>query len=274
MSSSASPPPVAPARGFGVAGALPLPLVRRLAVAAEEAGYRTFWVNDTPDGDGLAALREAAAVTAAIRLGIGVIPLDRQTPPEIAARLVELALPVERLTLGVGSGRAPGGLARVRAGGLWLRQETGATVVVGALGPRMCGVAAEVADGVLLNWLTADHARRSADLAARAAADADRPPPRVDGYVRVALGAASIAKLDEEGDRYASYPSYAAHFRRMGATPSATSVAADEPDRVTAALAPYDQALDETVARAITADESEGGYLALLRAAAPASSGG
>ncbi len=35
-------------RGFGVAGALPLEIVRVLASAAEAAGYHTFWVNDTP----------------------------------------------------------------------------------------------------------------------------------------------------------------------------------------------------------------------------------
>lgn len=262
--------PAAKERGFGVAGALPIPLVRRLAAAAEEAGYRTFWVNDTPDGDGLAALSEAATVAPTIRLGIGVIPLDRQPAEAVAERVAALALPVERLTLGIGSGRAAGGLARVRAGALALRDATGATVVVGALGPRMCALAGEVADGVLLNWLTPAHARVSVDVVERAAVATGRPRPRVDGYVRVALGAPVIARLHDEGERYASYPSYADHFRRMGAAPDDTGVAATAAGEISAALAPFDAVLDETVVRAITAEESDEAYLDLLRASAPA----
>jgi alkanesulfonate monooxygenase SsuD/methylene tetrahydromethanopterin reductase-like flavin-dependent oxidoreductase (luciferase family) len=180
-----------------------------------------------------------------------------------------LALPIGRLTLGVGSGRAPGGLDRVRAGAAFLRQETGATVVVGALGPRMCAVAGEAADGVLLNWLTPDYARASAELVERAAAAAGRPHPRIDGYVRTALGPAAIARLREEGDRYASYPSYAAHFARMGVSPIETAVAADSPSTVGPRLAAFDDVLAETVVRAITPEESIDAYLALLDAAAP-----
>ncbi len=72
-------------RGFGVAGALPHDVIRALAPAAEAAGYHTFWVNDTPHGDGLASLRAAAEVTSEILLGVGVIPLDRQ-PADVIAR--------------------------------------------------------------------------------------------------------------------------------------------------------------------------------------------
>lgn len=269
MSSATPPPPLLPTRGFGVAGALPRDLIRRLAVAAEEAGFRTFWVNDTPDGDGLQALRHAADVTSSIRLGVGVIPLDRQPPKVVAARVADLALPADRLTLGIGSGRAAGGLARVRDGSIVLRRETGAIVVVGALGPLMCGLAGEVADGVLLNWMTADQARQSADLVGQAAAEAGRPRPTIAGYVRVAVGNDAIDKLREEGDRYASYPAYAAHFRRMDAEPSETSIAAEHPSLVPDALAPFDRALNETVARAITEQESEDAYLSVLRAVAP-----
>ncbi|MDQ3227794.1 MAG: LLM class flavin-dependent oxidoreductase, partial [Chloroflexota bacterium] len=103
-------------RGFGVAGALPLEIVRVLASAAEAAGYHTFWVNDTPQGDGLAALRAAADVTSDIRLGVGVIPLDRQPADVIARRVYELDLPQERLLVGIGSGNPKGGLARVWEG--------------------------------------------------------------------------------------------------------------------------------------------------------------
>lgn len=256
-------------RGFGVAGALPPSLVGEIAKAAEAAGYRSFWVNDTPGGDGLAALRAAAAATATIRLAVGVIPLDRQPPATIAARIVELALPVDRLTVGVGSGSATGGLARVREGVPALRERTAATIVVGALGPNMCRVAGEVADGALLNWLTPAYVRPSIDVVRDAAAAAGRPPPRVDAYVRTALGEEAIARLRDEGERYASFPAYGAHFARMAADPTGTAVTGAAPDDIASGLAAFGVALDETVVRAITATDRLEPYLALLTAAAP-----
>ena len=96
-------------RGFGVAGALPHDVIRTLAAAAEAAGYHTFWVNDTPHGDGLASLRAAAEVTSEILLGVGVIPLDRQPADVIARRVDELGLPQQRLIVGIGSGNPKAG---------------------------------------------------------------------------------------------------------------------------------------------------------------------
>lgn len=258
-----------PERGFGVAGSLSRELVRELARSAETAGYRTFWVNDTPGGDGLAALAEAAAAAPAIRLGVGVIPLDRQPAAAIAARIAELGLPVDRLTIGVGSGRAEGGLARVRDGVEALRGETAATIVVGALGPKMCRVAGETADGVLLNWLTPSYVAPSIDVVETAAVAVGRPRPRIDAYVRTALGPEAIARLHEEGERYAAFPAYGAHFARMGADPVDTAVTGLTPDEIARGLAAFAVALDETVVRSITGDESIESYLALVEAAAP-----
>ena len=257
-----------PTRGFGVAGALAADIVRQLAPAAEAAGYATFWTNDTPDGDGLAALREAAAVTERIGLGVGVIPLDRQNPEAIAARIAKLGLPEDRLTVGVGSGAAGGGLARVREGAIALRGMTGARVVVGALGPRMTELAGEVADGVLLNWLTPSYAEGSVAATRKAAAGAGRPTPLVAGYVRVALGDPARHRLAAEAVRYEGYPAYAAHFARMGAGALATTVTADDPTAIAPALAAYAH-FDETVVRAIAAEDTAAAYLALLHAASP-----
>src|SRR4051794_10637052 len=92
------------ARGFGVAGALDHEIVKGLALAAEAAGFSTFWANDTPSGDGLAALAVAAAKTRAIRLGVGVIPIDRKSARLIIDQVKRLKLPEERLTIGIGSG--------------------------------------------------------------------------------------------------------------------------------------------------------------------------
>lgn len=256
-------------RGFGVAGALPLEIIRKLAPAAEEAGYQSFWVNDTPNGDGLAALRAAADVTSTIHLGVGVIPLDRQPADVIARRVHELDLPQERLLLGVGSGNPRGGLQRTRDGADMLEDRVEALVIVGALGPKMCALAGSHADGVLLNWLTADYVAPSAAFTDQAAAEAGRPRPLILGYVRTALGDGAVEVFEREAARYASYPAYAANFARMGTPAEKTAVTGESAAEIQAGLAPFASELDETVVRAITGEETAAAYLALLEAAAP-----
>lgn len=255
-------------RGFGVAGALPAKTIRQIAPAVEDAGYHTIWVNDTPDGDGLAALREAARVTRHIHLAVGVIPLDRMSADAISRRVTEMDLPVDRLTIGVGSGRTSGGLARVQHGVATLREVTSARILVGALGPKMCSLAGTIADGALLNWLT-PHAAGHSIQAVRDAADrARRPRPFVAGYVRTALGEAARHRLVEEADRYASFPAYAANFARMGVSAIDTAIGTDNPKQIAEKLVAF-SALDEVVVRAVTGDQSIGAYLKLVEAAAP-----
>jgi alkanesulfonate monooxygenase SsuD/methylene tetrahydromethanopterin reductase-like flavin-dependent oxidoreductase (luciferase family) len=256
------------ARGFGVAGALAPAIIEAMAAAAEAQGYDSFWVNDTPGADSLERLAAAAAVTSRIRLGTGVIPLDRRPAGEIIARVRELALPTDRLILGVGSGGGrAGSLARVRDALIAFRGELDAPVVVGALGPRMCQLAGERADGVLLNWMTPAYARESAALATESAW-ASKPAPLRMTYARVALPAGA-KRARTEADRYAAIPQYAAHFERMG-VPAADTVIVGKPDVIQAGLADFEAALDEVVARAITPTDAEAELMALLQAAAPA----
>jgi alkanesulfonate monooxygenase SsuD/methylene tetrahydromethanopterin reductase-like flavin-dependent oxidoreductase (luciferase family) len=261
-------------RGFGIAGGLDPAIVRAIAPEAEARGYATFWANDTPHGDGLATLAEAARVTGTIRLGVGVIPLDRQEPERILRHAEELELPLDRLTLGVGSGRAKGAAALelVRAGCEALSGATAARVVVGALGPKMTAVAGEAADGVLLSWLTPAQAAESAAAIRATARAAGRPRPWVAGYFRVALGQAALPRLRAEAERYGGLPAYAAHFRKMGVQAIETCVSGDDAAAIQTGLARFDASLDETVVRAIVAEETAEAYLALLRAAAAPSS--
>jgi alkanesulfonate monooxygenase SsuD/methylene tetrahydromethanopterin reductase-like flavin-dependent oxidoreductase (luciferase family) len=265
-----------PQRGFGIEASLAHDIVRELALAAERAGYRTFWVNDEVDGDGLAALREAAAVTTTIRLGVGAIPLDRQGPKQIASRVEELALPVERLALGVGSGHPAGGLERVRNGVAALRDAIEATLVVAAIGPRMLALAGEIADGVLLDWPAPTYVVDATSIIARGAAEVERPHPWVGGYVFTAVGIPGIVKLRKEAEHYAAIPSYAAHFARMGVQPMETVAYGEAAAALGRGLAPFDAVLDETVVRAVVANEATTaiGYLDVLHAAAPSTGAG
>src|SRR5215210_2664160 len=256
-------------RGFGVAGALSHAVIRTLASAAEAAGYHTFWVNDTPHGDGLASLRAAADAASQIQLGVGVIPLDRQPADVIARRVEELGLPQQRLIVGIGSGNQRGGLSRVEEGAKTLEERLEAPIVVGALGPNMCAMAGKSSDGVLLNWLTVEYVAPSAAIVTAAARDAGRPRPLILGYVRTVYGSGARDVFAEEAGRYGGYPAYAANFTRMGTPAEATAVVGDTPAEIQAGLASFASELDETVVRAITGEESIEAYTALLKAAAP-----
>jgi alkanesulfonate monooxygenase SsuD/methylene tetrahydromethanopterin reductase-like flavin-dependent oxidoreductase (luciferase family) len=255
-------------RGFALHAGVAPEVIRAVAREAETAGYGSFWVNYPGPVDGLAALAVAAAETTRIALGVGVVPLHTRDPDSIVAGVRANALPVDRLLLGVGSPN-PGALGRVRTGIAALRARLPTRLVVAALGPRMCRLAGEVADGVLFNWLTPEHALLSAEWVRGGAAAAGRPTPRLTAYVRVAIGAASAARLGDEARRYAAIPAYADHFARMGVPPSATAVAVAAAAAVSGALARWEQALDEVVVRAITANDSVDETLALVRAARP-----
>jgi alkanesulfonate monooxygenase SsuD/methylene tetrahydromethanopterin reductase-like flavin-dependent oxidoreductase (luciferase family) len=265
--------PTRPRRGFGVVGSLPQDVIGSLVATAEAAGYHTFWVNDGRRGEGLAALRGAAAATTSLRLAVGAIPLDQRDPAEIAARIAALDLPGSRLIVGVGSGGAVGGLDRVRRGITTLRERTTATLVVAAMGPKMCHLAGELADGVLLDWATPTYADHIRPIVATAAGEAGRPAPWIASYVFTALGADATAKLRAEAGYYAALPSYAAHFARMDAEPLQTAAFAGDRDALQRELSRFDAVLDESVIRAVVASETIAAYHALLRAAAPEPSG-
>src|SRR5262245_54235497 len=255
--------------GFALFAGIAPDVIRGSAREAEALGYDSFWVNHPGPVDGLASLAHAARETRRVALGVGVIPLHTRGPEAILEGVKAQALPLDRLLLGVGSPN-PKSLERVRNGVAALRAGAKTRLVVAALGPKMCHLAGEVADGVLFNWLTPDYAKRAAEWVRAGAAAARRPAPRLYGYVRAALGVAARDRLAEEGNRYAGIPAYAAHFERMGIKPVDTAIAADTPAALAAALGSWRGAVDEVVVRAIPAKDTVEDHLALVRAAAPA----
>jgi alkanesulfonate monooxygenase SsuD/methylene tetrahydromethanopterin reductase-like flavin-dependent oxidoreductase (luciferase family) len=250
---------------IGLAGALGPDLIARLAPTIEAAGFHALWVNDTPDGDAIAALAAAARVTDHLVLATGVVPVDRRPAEEISREVLAADLPQGRLVLGIGSGAArAGALARVEAAVASLRAQLDARVIVGALGPRMRRIGAEHADGVLLNWVPADEAAAQT-AALHADVDADA---HVAVYVRTALDPSAARRLAEETARYASYPNYAANFARMGVSAERTTFADETALR--AGLPDYRAAVDEVVLRAVTASDDVDSLLAFIRTATPA----
>jgi alkanesulfonate monooxygenase SsuD/methylene tetrahydromethanopterin reductase-like flavin-dependent oxidoreductase (luciferase family) len=255
-------------RGFAVAANVKTEVIAAAAREAERAGYTSFWVNHPGPVDGLASLATAARESRTIALGIGVIPLHTRGPQSIVDGVRTHAVPLERLWLGVGSPN-PKSLERVRDGVAALRKDLSTKVVVAALGPKMCRLAGEIADGVLFNWLTPEHAKASAALVREGAQAAKRPVPRLYAYVRLAMGPGAAERVAKEGARYDSVPAYHANFERMGVKPEATAIVTDTPAEVVRALARWDGVIDEVVLRALPADDGVDSTLALVRAAKP-----
>ena len=250
---------------IGIAGALGPDAGGVIAAAAERAGFHGLWVNDTPGGDSLELLAAAAAATTTLVLATGVIPVDRRPAESIAAAVDRLALPEERLVLGIGSGAARrGALAMMGDAVRQLADGTGARVLVGALGPKMRRLAAEEADGALLSWLTPERAAEQADAVRDAAA------PRtgyVALYARTAVDPAAIGARDDEARRYATYPAYAANFARLGMDPLDTVLPASGDDDIAPGVAAYARSVDELVLRAITATGSVDEHLEFIEVA-------
>jgi alkanesulfonate monooxygenase SsuD/methylene tetrahydromethanopterin reductase-like flavin-dependent oxidoreductase (luciferase family) len=96
----------------------------------------------------------------------------------------------------------------------------GLPLYVAALGPLMLGVAAEMAEGISLNWCSEDRVGWSRQRVESAAAEAGRPVPLISEYIRTAVDpdpAAARAALWQAAQGYALGPvAYRRHFERMG----------------------------------------------------------
>lgn len=252
--------------GFGVQGSLDREVIRELAPRIEAAGLRSLWLNDTPDGDSLEGLKVAAGVTSTLKLGTGVIPLDRRPASAIFKSLASLNLPVERLVLGVGTGKPRDGLQRVRDNIEELRTETTAAIVVGALGPKIRQLGAEIADGLLLSWLTPEAATGAMRDLREASSSAGRSHVRGILYTRTSVEPAGLRAMVAEAARYQSMPAYAANFERIGAKAIDTTIYETKPERLAFRIDQYIDAVDELVLRAITGKHALEDYTQVLDA--------
>jgi alkanesulfonate monooxygenase SsuD/methylene tetrahydromethanopterin reductase-like flavin-dependent oxidoreductase (luciferase family) len=256
-------------RGYGVSALINQEMIAPLAQAAEKGGYSTFWVNDVPGGNGLEQLQRAQSATTSVRLGVGVLPVDRWSASMIADEVARLDLDPERLVIGIGAGTlhrssldATGEVANQLIARLPVR------VLIGALGPAMCRLAGSGSHGVILNWLTPDAARDLGQLTRSGAAADGRSTPEVVAYVRTAADPRAQGRLEKEASSYEGYPAYHRHFQRMGVTALETAVNGSPID-IDRRFEAYEEAVDELVARAIPASDSLADYLAVLEAARP-----
>jgi len=252
----------------GVIAGLGRGLLEPLAAAALQLGYGSLWINDSarPDADGLAGLAIVAGVAAGLELGVGVLPLDRRTPDQIADEVRRLALPLDRLRLGVGSGAASEPLAVVRTGVERLRVLLPeARIVVAALGPRMSRLAGEIADGVLFNWAVPDRLRAGIERVTEGERAAGGRRIERWAYVRAAEGPDARDRLGAEARRYARTPAYGRAFDAMDVPLETVGVAGDD---LAAQLTAYRDVLDGVVVRALPREWRLADVLSIMRKAA------
>jgi len=252
--------------GFGITGHVPLEVVRELAPLVEEAGFNTLWFNHTKKGNAYAAIEVAAATTTTLKLATGVTSIDAfmntlQVVEEVRSR----DLPADRLTIGIGANQPPSPLRTVHEAIELLHEELpGVPVVVGALGPRMRAIGVQEAEGILLNWLTPQAAKTAM---AERRADAPESDAQVALYIRCAFGPENHEAIQKEGERYESFPSYAANFKRLGFGAMDAAVCVDSSEELQARLARYQDTVDAPVLRAITAEDTVQAYASLVDAA-------
>ncbi|MDQ1431624.1 MAG: hypothetical protein QOF40_2226 [Actinomycetota bacterium] len=209
---------------------------------AEDHGYTEVFVPDGARGgmtdtngrlngrDAIATLAAMYGSTSTVRgtLGVAAVPMHhRLVLPVLAATLNELS--DGRFSLGLGvshpeqtaafgvefpgkqidymrgwirdlKGRSAGGMAY---GGGW-------PVLIAALGPRMVELGAEEADGLILNWLTPEHAASSV-ARIRAAAPAGSSP-RTALYLRLM----TAGVLHRDAVRYDGMANYHRNFLAQG----------------------------------------------------------
>lgn len=257
--------------GFGLVARSPADSgeLAGLAEELERLGYDELWANDNAARSGLATLSAASAGARRIHLGVGVAPLSDKTPRQLADEVAAQAIDHARLILGIGTGSGSS-LDVVRRGAAELRELLpDVRLCIAALGPRMCELAGEMADVVLLNWAYPDRITWARERVADGAARAGRPMPVVASYVRVALGADAGERLLAEANRYRGRPRpYTRLFEAQETDEThVPGIAALDPAAVPALLAPYRAALDSCVVRALPAGTSVQELMAIARAA-------
>jgi alkanesulfonate monooxygenase SsuD/methylene tetrahydromethanopterin reductase-like flavin-dependent oxidoreductase (luciferase family) len=256
-------------RAFGVAAGLDPGVAAALAARCQELGYASMWSNDHPGALGLETLAVFAEAAPGLELGVAVMALDRHSPAEIAGHLERLALPRERLWIGVGAGFSEKPLTRMRESLPELREALpGVRLVLAAMGPKMSRLAGSDYDGAFFNWMTPAFAASAREQVEAGAQQAGREPPPVFGYVRTAVGADATERLAKEESFYRDlHAGYRNHFARLGEPEGTVGVAAPDAAAARKALDTYEP-LDVVVVRGLASATTEA-MTALAEAAAP-----
>ena len=239
--------------------AMPIDEFPAIAREAETRGYRTAWVGEASGAEAIVLSTLIATHTARLKIANGVIPVQTRTPivyGQAAATLGHLAPGRFALGLGLSSEiiigqwhglpfapsiqqmreavqiiRMAASGERVNFDGKFYRLKNfrlaipaaspAPRIYLAALGPKMCELAGEVADGVLLNWLPPSAMPASVAHVETGAKRAGRSLPDIDVavYVRTCVTdepAAVRETLARDITGYAIVSVYARFFAECG----------------------------------------------------------
>jgi probable F420-dependent oxidoreductase len=229
-----------------------------LARLAEAHGYESIWVPEGSGKDAFSQLTAYALSTQHVQLGTGITTIYTRTPSLLAMTAGTLdQVSGKRAILGLGIGHREGieqghgvtfgkPLRRMREYVATIRAVLGGEnipkaievpvkrfrlefaperpvlpIYIAALGPRMCQLAGEIADGVLMNWATLSYVKEAIANVRLGAQRAGREPEEVGiaCYIRAAVGpdAGAIKQaLARETVRYISLDFYRQMFNHSG----------------------------------------------------------
>jgi alkanesulfonate monooxygenase SsuD/methylene tetrahydromethanopterin reductase-like flavin-dependent oxidoreductase (luciferase family) len=266
---AASPP-----QGFGIVLRDPLPWQHELEIVetAATTGYGAVFVPEIAWREAFSTLTEFARAGSGMLLGTGVVTISSRRPQTMAmAAATVQEVSDGRLILGLGAGEWPDRpLGAVReyvrilrelfagrvitddrifgstGAQLGLQPEVGPPPIwLAALGDGMLRLAGEVADGVVLNWCTAERVAAARRTVTEAAQAAGRDPAEIaiSVYVRACLGVEEVVAMDvlrQATAQYAAHPHYRRQFEAMGlgdeAAVAAKAFEAGRPEQVPESL--------------------------------------
>ena len=247
------------------------------AAAAADLGYGSFWTPEVTGAEAFSTLTAVGSAVDDVALGTGVVPMQTRSPVLAAMGAVSLQSlwPERRVVLGVGvsspmvvsrwhglkDDASP--IDRAREYLTVLRQalsggpvshdgpvynvtkarlsgvgaERTPAMALGAMNPMMLGLAGELADAAILNYVSADAVPELTAMVRAGEERAGRPAGScaVSCFVHVGVGDAEAARTANRRDLfgYSMAPGYRRSFRRHGF--------GDEMDRLEAALAASDR---------------------------------
>ncbi|MFS8097108.1 LLM class F420-dependent oxidoreductase [Lentzea alba] len=210
-----------------------------IAVAADETGFGTLWIGEMATFDAFALATAAGLRTSNISLKIGPLAVGVRSPVALALGLSTVVATTGRrasLALGASSPRIvtewhgrpfePVRLMRQtvrdtraildgnRVNGFRLQQAVpGTSISVAAFGPAMLRAAAEEADEVVLNLVSAGHVAQVRSELTQA-----RVPPPIAVWIPAALdpGPDTLRQLRSQLAVYLAPPGYGEMFTALG----------------------------------------------------------
>lgn len=271
-----------------------------LAREAERLGYRDAWSYEVDGTDCFAPLAAIGATTS-LRVGTAIANVYTRGPATLAQSALGVAESAPgRFVLGIGTGSQPivemwnGGrfdrpLTRVREMVAFLRQAlAGERVVfegktfsvngfrlsrpapepvpiqVAALRENMLRLAGEVADGCVINWLSAEDVKKSVAVVRESAMAAGRDPAGIEITARLMM---VVDEVTPEADLFArrhingylNVPVYKEFHRWLGRGPALQAMwdAWDAGDRRAAVAAIPAKTVDEVIVRGTPEERRE-----------------